>query len=164
MNSESLLQQTTVNMIRTLYSMLVLNLSLNGVSLDGLSVQQKSQIINQAKREGMENGVQDLSIYLPDSQILNLEFKRPIGGTQSDDQKLIQSKLKFLNHNYYLVRTPTQVFELIAKHTSRIFRKQEFDSLKIPNDGSVLTDKFLYFPKGTQLSEVENQLKNLYCI
>lgn len=164
MNSESLLQQTTVNMIRTLYPKLVLNLSLNGISLKGLTATQRNQIIRQMKLEGMENGIQDLSIYLPDSKILNLEFKRPNGGTQSEDQELIQSKLTFLNHNYYLVRTPNEVFDLIAKHTSELYRKQEFKSLNIPNDGTKLTNKFLYFNKGTAISEVEQQLKSLYQI
>ena len=61
MSSESILQQTCVSMIRTLYPDLVLNLSLNGISLNGLSSLQKAQIIAQAKREGMETGIQDLS-------------------------------------------------------------------------------------------------------
>lgn len=164
MNNESLLQQTTVNMIKTLYPSLVLNLSLNGISLNGLSSIQKSRIIRQAKLEGMEKGIQDLSVYLPDSQILNLEFKRPKGGTQSKDQKLIESKLQYLNHTYYLVRTPTEVFKLIANNTSTIFRKQEFNSLNIPTDGNILTNKFLYWPKKTKLKLVEEQLKKVYHI
>jgi hypothetical protein len=163
-NSESLLQMTFVSTCRTLYPTLVMNLSLNGISLNGLTPIQKSQLITQAKREGMENGVQDLSIYLPESQILNLEFKRPKGGKQSPDQVVIESKLKELGHNYYLVRTPKHCFELIAKYTSVEFRQSQFDALVIPSSNGVLTKKFLYFTKGTKVEFVEAQLKEYYFI
>ena len=164
MNSELILQQTCVSMIRTLYPDLVLNLSLNGISLNGLSSLQKAQIIAQAKREGMETGIQDLSVYLPDGVVLNLEFKRPKGGVQSTDQQLIESKLKALGHNYYLVRSVEEVFELIANNTLPEFRYKQLDSLSIPNDTKVLTEQFLHWPKGTSLSTVDNKLKELYSI
>ena len=164
MNSESILQQTCVSMLRTLYPDLVLNLSLNGISLNGLSATQKAQVIAQAKREGMEVGIMDLSIYLPEAQILNLEFKRPKGGVQSTDQQLIESKLKALGHNYYLVRSVEEVFELIANNTLPDFRYKQLDSLLIPNDTKVLTEQFLHWPKGTLFSTVDNKLKKLYGI
>ena len=72
--SESLIQSTTVSMLNLLYPDFVLNLSLNGISLAGLNPQQKAQLIRQAKLEGMEPGVQDLSIYLPESVVLNLLY------------------------------------------------------------------------------------------
>lgn len=164
MNSESLLQQTTVAMIRTLYPDLVLNLSLNGISLNGLTPTQKSQVIRQAKLEGMENGIQDLSIYLPEAQILNLEFKRPKGGSQSPDQVAIQAKLTALGHNYYLVRTPVEVFKCISDHTPSEFREHQFNGLSIPASGGRLTAKFLHFTKGELLEVVQEQLKSLYYI
>lgn len=164
MSSESILQQTCVSMIRTLYPDLVLNLSLNGISLNGLSSLQKAQVIAQAKREGMETGIQDLSVYLPDGVVLNLEFKRPKGGVQSTDQQLIESKLRYLGHNYYLVRSVEEVFELIANNTLPDFRYKQLDSLSIPNDTKVLTEQFLHWPKGTSLSTVDNKLKELYSI
>lgn len=163
-NSESILQQTCVSMIRTLYPDLVLNLSLNGISLNGLSSTQKAQVITQAKREGMETGIQDLSVYLPDGVVLNLEFKRPKGGVQSTDQQLIESKLKALGHNYYLVRSVEKVFELIANSILPDFRYKQFDKLSIPNDTKVLTEQFLHWSKGTSLSIVDNKLKELYGI
>lgn len=163
-NSEQILQQTTVAMIRTLYPTLVLNLSLNGISLDGLSATQRAQLIRQAKLEGMEPGIQDLTIYLPDSKVLNLEFKRPNGGVQSPDQKLIESKLKALGHKYHLVRSIEEVFELIVEHTPPDFRYVQFDKLSIPNDTKVLTKQFLHWSKGTSLELVETQLKKLYCV
>lgn len=164
MNSESILQQTCVSMLRTLYPDLVLNLSLNGISLNGLSATQKAQVIAQAKREGMEVGIMDLSVYLPEAQILNLEFKRPKGGVQSTDQQLIESKLKALGHNYYLVRSVEEVFKLIANNTLPDFRYKQLDSLLIPNDNKVLTSQFLHWSKGTLFSTVDNKLKELYGI
>ena len=83
--SESLIQATTVSMLNLLYPEFVLNLSLNGIDLSALNPQQRAQLIRKAKLEGMEPGVQDLSIYLPNSIVLNLEFKSNIG-KQSTDQ------------------------------------------------------------------------------
>jgi len=128
-NSESLLQITTVAMIRELYPDLVMNLSLNGISLNGLSIAQRAQLIAQAKKEGMETGVQDLSIYLPNSQVLNLEFKRPKGGSQSPDQVIIEDKLKAMGHNYHLIRDSYQVFFLIAQLTPTYYRLAAFSQL-----------------------------------
>jgi len=64
-SNESILQMTAVSMLRILYPSLLLNLSLNGISLAGLSPKQKSQLIMQAKREGLTTGIPDLLIYLP---------------------------------------------------------------------------------------------------
>ena len=163
-NSEQILQQTTVAMIRTLYPTLILNLSLNGISLDGLSATQRAQLIRQAKLEGMETGIHDLTIYLPDSQVLNLEFKRPNGGTQSPDQKLIESKLKQLGHNYYLVRSTKDVFDLIAKHTPPDYGFTQFDQLQIPVKDDFLSEPFMHWPKGTSIHVVNKQLYELYHI
>lgn len=165
MGNEEILQQTFVSMFRTLYPTCVLNLSLNGISLNGLSALTKAQLIAQAKRQGMEKGIQDLSIYLPDGTILNLEFKRPNGGVQSPDQKLIESKLKALGHNYYLVRSVEEAFEHITHHTTRDFRCNEYESLKIPSsNGGVITESFLYWPKGTPILEVTDSIKKYYGI
>ena len=164
MSTEAILQQTFVHMFRTLYPDLILNLSLNGISLNGLSALNKAQVISQAKREGMETGIQDLTIYLPEGKVLNLEFKRPNGGVQSEDQKKVEAKLLALGHNYYLVRSVEHIFELIANNTLPDFRYKQFDNLSIPSDGNTLTDKFLYWPKSTMLSEVHSKLKGLYHI
>lgn len=164
MGNEEILQQTFVSMFRTLYPSCVLNLSLNGISLNGLSALNKTQLIAQAKRQGMENGIQDLSIYLPKGVVLNLEFKRPNGGVQSEDQKKVEAKLLALGHNYYLVRSVEHIFELIANNTLPDFRYKQFDNLSIPSDSNTLTDQFLHWPKRTMLSEVHSKLKELYHI
>lgn len=162
MSSESILQQTTVAMLRTLYPALVLNLSLNGISLNGLSVTQRAQLIRQAKLEGMEPGIQDLTIYLPDSKVLNLEFKRPKGGVQSADQQTIEAKLRILGHNYYLVRTPEEIFELIAQHTTIAFRQEQFNSLLVISNNGFLTKPFLHWTAGTPIPIILAKLKELY--
>ena len=161
--SESLIQSTTVSMLNLLYPDFVLNLSLNGISLAGLNARDKAQLIRQAKLEGLQTGVQDLSIYLPDSIVLNLEFKTNIG-KQSPEQVLIQSKLTKLGHNYHLVRTPYEVFDLIAQYTGSSYRVFAFRNLAIPSDSTKLTEQFLHFPKGTELAEVHRLLRNLYHI
>ena len=161
--SESLIQSTTVSMLNLLYPDFVLNLSLNGISLAGLNPQQRAQLIRQAKLEGMEPGIHDLSIYLPNSIVLNLEFKRDTG-KQSPDQVLIQTKLTKLGHNYHLVRTPYEVFDLIAQYTKLTYRVQCMSELVIPSDSTKLTEQFLHFPKGTELAEVYKLLYSLYHI
>ena len=161
--SESLIQSTTVSMLNLLYPDFVLNLSLNGISLAGLNPQQRAQLIRQAKLEGMEPGVQDLSIYLPESIVLNLEFKTNIG-KQSTDQEDIQDKLTKLGHNYHLVRTPYEVFYLIAQYTELTYRVQCMSEIAIPSDSTKLTEQFLHFPKDTELAEVHKLLYRLYHI
>ncbi len=125
-NLESVSQQTLVSLIRNLYPDLVINLSLNGISLTGLSQQQKAQLIREQKLQGMTAGIMDLVIDLPDAQVLNLELKRPKGGSQSPDQLVIQAKLQALGHNYFLIRDIYDVFKLIAERTTTEFRKWQY--------------------------------------
>ena len=164
MSTEAILQQTFVHMFRTLYPDLILNLSLNGISLNGLSALNKAQVIAQAKREGMETGIQDLTIYLPEGKVLNLEFKRPNGGVQSEEQKKVEAKLLALGHNYHLVRSVEQVFDLISLNTTLEFRTSQYKNLFLPNDGKIIVRPFFGFPTGTPLSQVQHKLKVLYHI
>lgn len=118
---ESTLQATLVAMLRQLYPSIVINLSLNGISLTGLSPQQKAQLIREQKQQGMEPGIMDLVLYLPNGKLLNLELK--VGrNDQSPDQQSIQAKLTDLGHNYYVIRDYQSVFNLIAEHTTTDFR------------------------------------------
>ena len=164
-SSESILQMTAVSMLRTIYPSLLLNLSLNGISLAGLSPKQKSQLIMQAKKEGMQVGIPDLLIYLPEAKVLNLEFKRPDGkGIQSSYQVEVQQQLTNLGHNYYLIRSVYEVFTAIAEHTSETFRKSEYTSLSVPLTDAVLTESFLHWPIGTTWHTIAEQLEQLYHI
>jgi hypothetical protein len=159
-NSESILQMTVVSMMRTLYPGLLLNLSLNGVSLPG-TPKQISQIISQAKREGLEPGIPDLLVYLPDGRVLNWEFKRPKGGVQSPEQMAIEYKLKSLDHHYELIRSSNQAFASIAYATEHEFRQSEFD-LIVSNLTDPIKSQFLHWSIGTELAVVTAALKDLY--
>ena len=165
MSTEAILQMTVVSMLRVIYPSLLLNLSLNGISLAGLSPKQKSQLIMQAKKEGMQVGIPDLLIYLPEGRVLNLEFKRPDGkGVQSDDQVAVQQQLTSLGHNYYLVSSVDHVFAAIAKHASPEFRADQLKSLVIPQSSGITTEQFLHWPAGTDISIITNELMKLYYI
>ena len=161
--SEAIIQQTAVQMVRILYPDVLLSLSLSGIKLNGSYV-ENAKTIKALVPQGFERGLPDLTIYLPEGKVLNLEFKRPNGGVQSEDQKKVEAKLLALGHNYYLVRSVEHIFELIANNTLPDFRYKQFDNLSIPSDGNTLTDKFLYWPKCTMLSEVHSKLKGLYHI
>ena len=161
--SEAIIQQTAVQMVRILYPDVLLSLSLSGIKLNGSYI-ENAKTIKALVPQGFERGLPDLTIYLPEGKVLNLEFKRPNGGVQSEDQKKVEAKLLALGHNYYLVRSVEHIFELIANNTLPDFRYKQFDNLSIPSDGNTLTDKFLYWPKCTMLSEVHSKLKGLYHI
>ena len=163
MSTEAILQQTAVQMVRILYPDVLLSLSLSGIKLNGSYI-ENAKTIKALVPQGFERGLPDLTIYLPEGKVLNLEFKRPNGGVQSEDQKKVEAKLLALGHNYHLVRSVEHIFELIANNTLPDFRYKQFDNLSIPSDGKTLTDKFLYWPKCTMLSEVHSKLKGLYHI
>lgn len=163
MSTEAILQMTAVQMVRILYPDVLLSLSLSGIKLNGSYI-ENAKTIKALVPQGFERGLPDLIIYLPEGKVLNLEFKRPNGGVQSEDQKKVEAKLLALGHNYYLVRSVEHIFELIANNTLPDFRYKQFDNLSIPSDGNTLTDKFLYWPKSTMLSEVHSKLKKLYQI
>ena len=163
MSTEAILQQTFVQMVRILYPDVLLSLSLSGIKLNGSYI-ENAKTIKALVPQGFERGLPDLTIYLPEGKVLNLEFKRPNGGVQSEDQKKVEAKLLALGHNYHLVRSVEHIFELIANNTLPDFRYKQFDNLSIPSDGNTLTDKFLYWPKCTMLSEVHSKLKELYQI
>ena len=163
MSTEAILQQTAVQMVRILYPDVLLSLSLSGIKLNGSYI-ENAKTIKALVPQGFERGLPDLTIYLPEGKVLNLEFKRPNGGVQSEDQKKVEAKLLALGHNYYLVRSVEHIFELIANNTLPEFRYKQFDNLSIPSDGNTLIDKFLYWPKCTMLSEVHSKLKGFYHI
>lgn len=161
--SEATLQATLIQMLRTLYPNLVINLSLNGISLNGLSPAQKAILIRDAKQQGMEPGVPDLLIYLPDGKVLNLELK-VAKGKQSTEQVAIQAKLNALGHNYYIIKDVYEPFNLIAEHTSLEYRKFAFFNLDlaIKSNGVTITEPFLHYPIGTPMLSVNQTLIKLY--
>lgn len=162
--SEDILQMTTVQMVRTLYPSLLINLSMSGVPLQG-SAKTNAQVISKMKKLGLTTGIPDLLIYLPEGKVLNLEFKRPDGkGVQSADQVAVQQQLTNLGHNYYLVSSIDQVFAAIAEHTNTAFRADQLKSLDISQSSGITTEQFLHWPTDTDISIIIEQLHQLYHI
>ena len=158
--SESTLQITLISMLRTLYSDYVINLSLNGISIP-TDIKTKTLIINQMKKEGMEKGIPDLLLYLPNGKVLNMELKTD-KGKQSPDQVDVQNRLTKLGHNYYIIRTVYEAFNAIAKHTEVYDRTFAYANLAISHNELYITKPFLHFATGTNLEVVQDTLRNLY--
>ncbi len=159
--SEELLQRTIIQLIRTLYPDLVINLSLNGVSLEGLSADQRARLINQAKAQGMTPGIPDLLIYLPEGKVLNLELKTA-KGKQSKEQIDMQNKLEALGHTYYIIRGIYEPFKLIIEHTSLEYRKRTYNALLSALPSQSITEPFLYYTAGTEVQTIMQDLSKLY--
>ena len=134
--SEALLQQTLVKMLAQCYPDIVTVLSLSGTRLHG-TPKQKAQILSEWYSQGFIKGIFDLQLLLPESKLLNLELKKPFGGTQSPDQKLMESRLHSLGHNYHIIRDIPTVFKLIAESTTTLFRTKQYESYgsKLPIRG-----------------------------
>ena len=158
--SESTLQITLISMLRTLYSDYVINLSLNGISIP-TDIKTKTLIINQMKKEGMEKGMPDLLLYLPNGKVLNMELKTD-KGKQSADQVDVENRLTKLGHNYYVIRTVYEAFNAIAEHTEVYDRQLQFNQLNISHNDLYITKPFLHFATGTSLEVVQDTLRNLY--
>ena len=158
--TESTLQITLISMLRLLYPDYVINLSLNGISIPG-DIKTKTLIINQMKKEGMEKGMPDLLLYLPNGKVLNMELKTD-KGKQSSDQIDVQHRLTKLGHNYYIIRTVYEAFNAIAEHTEPSDRQLQFNQLNISHNDLHITKPFLHFTVGTSLEVVQDTLRNLY--
>ena len=158
--SEATLQITLISMLRTLYSDYVINLSLNGISIP-TDIKTKTLIISQMKKEGMEKGMPDLLLYLPNGKVLNMELKTD-KGKQSADQVDVQNRLTKLGHNYYIIRTVYEAFNAIAEHTEPSDRRHQFNQLNISHNDLYITKPFLHFAIGTSLEVVQDALRNLY--
>jgi hypothetical protein len=160
MQSEKTLQLTLVSMLKNLYPDYVLNLSLSGISLNG-SAKENAQTMYSMVQQGFERGMVDLLLYLPNGKVLNMELKTD-KGKQSTDQIDVQHRLAKLGHNYYVIRTVYEAFNAIAEHTTESDRLEQRNKLIIHHDGKSLTKPFLHFAVGTNLSTVQDTLKNLY--
>lgn len=158
--TEKTLQITVVSALKNLYPDYVLNLSLSGISLNG-SAKENAQTMYSMTQQGFERGMVDLLLYLPNGKVLNMELKTD-KGKQSSDQIDVQHRLTQLGHNYYVIRTVYEAFNAIAEHTELSDRLEQHNKLIIHHDGKSLTKPFLHFTAGTNLSTVQDTLKNLY--
>jgi hypothetical protein len=60
------------------------------------------------KRQGMRPGAPDLIIWLKGKRVVQIELKSHTG-KQSDAQKLFESALRGVGHNYHLVQAKSEV-------------------------------------------------------
>jgi len=161
--SEAILQLTLVSQLRMLYPDVLINLSLNGIPLNGMPIKQKAQLIRECKRNGMHPGMPDLTLYLPNGKVLNLELKNPKGGVQSKEQYTVQIALEALGHNYYIIHDVSTVLNLITFLTSLEFRKSQYEQLDMPTTAT-LQQPFMHWAKGTPIIKIINTLKSMYNI
>ena len=143
------------------YPEVVVSPSLSGVRIPGTKA-QVAQIINKLRETSkFRKGIPDILIYLPDSIVLNLEYKKPKTGVQSKDQKEVEALLNNLGHNYYLVTSMEETLKYMAKHTRKEYRLKQYS--KIVGDlEDPITVSFLNFKEGTNKSDVEDALRQVY--
>jgi len=161
--SEAEFQRIFVQMFNFLYPECLVSLSLSGVPLLG-SAKQKSQVMYEAKRAGLVNGLPDLTLYLPNAIALNMEFKRPDGsGKQSDEQILVEQQLNALGHTYYVIDNYELAWSLVSSYTSKAYRIEQFNKLTtdLPD---ITTEQFMFYPAGTNKSVITGTLKQYYHI
>ena len=162
MTSESTLQRTLVQQLRTFYPQFLVILSMSGIKLHGTSA-QKAATLATSRSEGFVRGLPDISLAINNGKTLHLELKRPDGkGVQSQFQKDIESQLTALGHHYYLIKDTAIVFNLIAKHTTAEYRTQCMNSLPVDLTQPTLTEDFLFFTKGTKTQLVKDTLLEQY--
>ena len=154
--SEKQLQQTCVEMLRTLYPECITVSSLNGITLSG---KNKYAVIAEEKKSGLLKGWPDLEVVLP-NEVIYLELKTD-KGVQSKEQKEIQSRLTKLNKKYYLVRNYTEALQALSDSLPVSYRSEAYNAL-VANLNDPLDTNFLFFPTGTKLEEVTEVLKAMY--
>lgn len=116
-SNESMLQMICIAYFRDTYPDLLCYSSLNGVNLSGQTSKAKYAEILKLKREGMEPGVSDLYVALPEGKSLHIELKiLAKHSKQSPDQIAIECKLTSLQHNYFVVRTFQEFKALLTQH------------------------------------------------
>ena len=131
--SENTLQRTIVQTFKEFYSPLLIETSLNGISLKGLSPDKKGIIIADAYKQGMLKGSSDLKVYLTNMKVLHIELKRPSvkeGKGQSLDQKQLQRALEAIGHKYYLCNSSQCFFKAVNANLDLEYRLKLFKAYK----------------------------------
>ena len=158
--TEETIQSTALNLVNTLYSELLISLSLSGIQLLG-TAQEKARVIAVQKRSMFRKGLPDVTLYLPDSLCIGLEFKT-LTGVQSIYQKEVEQILNKLGHFYYIVRSTDEVLDTIADHTTIEYRQQCYNTLTANLSEPKLTAKFLMFEPSTPTELVKQAIKQKY--
>jgi len=129
--SENTLQRTIVQTFKEFYSPLLIETSLNGISLKGLSPDKKGIIIADAYKQGMLKGSSDLKVYLTNMKVLHIELKRPsVRNGQSPDQKQLQKDLEAIGHKYYLCNSSQCFFKAVNTNLDLEYRLKLLEAYK----------------------------------
>ena len=155
---EETLQKTIVKSMITFYPKLVLVASLNGISLKGLSIKQRSILIADMKEQGLVTGESDTMVLLPKGTSLHIELKIGKNG-QSEEQIEYEEKLKSLGHNYYVAKSLGEYFNIVNSHLDLKYRQQAYEELLATY---VEGEEFLVLDKNATRTLVENMLKKQY--
>ncbi len=143
--TESTLQSTIVSTFKNFYPDLIIESSLNGIPLNGLSAKQKTLIIGQLKAEGMLIGTTDIKIFLFNGISLHIELKRPSiaeGKGQSQEQIAYQTKIESLGHKYYLINNIDSFFTVINSYLDKEYRLKLYNAQNGLFDDNLLKLQF----------------------
>ncbi len=143
--TESTLQSTIVSIFKDFYPDLIIESSLNGIPLNGLSAKQKTLIIGQLKAEGMLVGTTDIKVFLFNGVSLHIELKRPSiteGKGQSQEQIAYQTKIESLGHKYYLINNVDSFFTVINKYLDKEYRLKLYNAQNGLFDNNLLKSQF----------------------
>ena len=160
--SEEDFQRTSLEQVKFFYPEFVINVSLNGINLSKLNSTDRYKLINQLKQNHFEKGLPDVDLSLPEGKTLHLEYKKPSGGTQSNEQKDIEQQLTKLGHSYTIIEDNDTLFKLIADNTSEMYRIKQFKEQTKDMVGDTLTKSYLFYPVGTKTDVVTSMLLDKY--
>lgn len=143
--TESTLQTTIVTIFKEFYPELIIESSLNGIPLNGMTAKQRTLIITQLKAECMLVGTTDLKVFLFNGKTLHIELKRPsinVGKGQSTQQKEYQTRVEAIGHKYYLVNSLESFFDVINSHLDKEYRLGLYEAQKGNFDDILLKTQF----------------------
>ena len=158
--SESIIQMTTISMVKEIYTNLVIVASQNGVNLGSMSAKDKAKNIAILKKEGMLPGASDIVIYLPEGKCVHLEFKTD-KGKQSTKQEVFQTLIEDLGHKYFIVRSPKDVFDVLKEVLSFDYRIEMAHQLDEPENYMTyfLTDEEIEIHESTKDATLSKRVR-----
>jgi len=125
--SEETLQATIIAIGKEFYPELIFVGSTNGINLSKLTPKDKAILLKTLYEQGFVKGHEDLTIYLPNNEVIHIELK--VGkNKQSKDQIAYQQKLENLGHTYYCLNDINDVFKTLNKHLGTKYCTKLFNS------------------------------------
>jgi hypothetical protein len=126
------IQKDALATIKKYYPKLKMHVTLNG-EVFGLETYSKNVAKHRKlKQEHFEEGIQDVIIFIPEGKVVNIEFKEPTKGVQSEEQKKIEKELKDLDHNYYIATNTIEALNALKENLSINYIKEQKENNKEP--------------------------------